>query len=130
MIVLMKSPSSSNLGHVGSKSRSVGQIMKKPCLLSRGHIVEPKLMKFYQNDSLMKYWLSLTLGQMGSKSRSVGQIMKKPCKHSRSHIIEPIFMKFYQNDRLDKISFKCKSGSCGVKKYVSRSNHEKTLLTL
>ena len=40
---------SSKLGHVGSKTRSLGQILKKPCVRSRGHILSPILMKLGQN---------------------------------------------------------------------------------
>ena len=40
------------LGHVGSKTRSLGQIMEKPCEYSRGHIFNPISMKLGQNDCL------------------------------------------------------------------------------
>ena len=52
MIVLTISRSSSNMGHVGSKTRSVGQIMEKPCEHSRGHIFGPIFIKLAQNDHL------------------------------------------------------------------------------
>ena len=29
------------MGHVGSKTRSLGQILEKPCVRSRGHILRP-----------------------------------------------------------------------------------------
>ena len=37
------------LGHVGSKIRSLGQILEKPCVHSRGHSFDSKFMKLYQN---------------------------------------------------------------------------------
>ena len=43
------SRSSSKLGHVGSKTRSLGQMLEKHCAHSRGHMLDSKFMKFYQN---------------------------------------------------------------------------------
>ena len=40
------------MGHVGSKTRSVGQIMEKPCEHSRGYIYGPIFNKLAQNDHL------------------------------------------------------------------------------
>ena len=37
--------------HVGSKTRSLGQILEKPCVCSRGHIISPIIMKLGQNVS-------------------------------------------------------------------------------
>ena len=37
------------LGHVGSKTRSLGQILEKPCVHSRGHSFDLKLTKLDQN---------------------------------------------------------------------------------
>ena len=52
MIVLTISRSSSNMGHVWSKTRSVGQIMEKPSEHSRGHIFGPIFIQLSQNDYL------------------------------------------------------------------------------
>ena len=49
MFVLTISRLSSNMGHVGSKSRSPGQISGNSCLHPRGHICYPILMKLCQN---------------------------------------------------------------------------------
>ena len=43
------SRSNLKLGHVGLKSRSLGQILEKPCVHSRGHSFDSEFMKFYQN---------------------------------------------------------------------------------
>ena len=37
------------MGHVGSKTRSPGQILGKPCVRSRGHIFSRILMKVGQD---------------------------------------------------------------------------------
>ena len=37
------------LGHVGSKTRSLGQILEKPCVHSRGHSFYSEVMKLSQN---------------------------------------------------------------------------------
>ena len=49
MFVLMKSRTSSKMGHVGSKTRSPGQILEKPCVRSRGHILSRILMEVGQD---------------------------------------------------------------------------------
>jgi len=49
MFVLTISSPSSNMGHVGFKSRSPGQILENSCLHSRGHIFYPILMKLGRN---------------------------------------------------------------------------------
>jgi len=41
MLVLTKSRPSSNMGHVGSKTRSPGQFLGNSCLHSRGQICDP-----------------------------------------------------------------------------------------
>ena len=43
------SRSSSKLGHVKSKTRSLGQILEKPGVHSRVHSFDSKFMKLYQN---------------------------------------------------------------------------------
>ena len=42
------------MGHVSSKSRSLGHILEKPCVHSRGHISSPIILKFGQNVCLDK----------------------------------------------------------------------------
>ena len=51
-VVLIKSRISSNMGHVGSKTSSVDQILEKPCEHSRGHSFGPVFIKLAQNDHL------------------------------------------------------------------------------
>ena len=45
----MKSRTTSKMGHVGSKTRSLGQILEKPCVRSRGHILSRILMEVGQD---------------------------------------------------------------------------------
>ena len=52
MIIWTMSQSSSNMDDVGSKPRSVGQIMEKPCEHSRGHGFGPVFIKLARNDHL------------------------------------------------------------------------------
>ena len=47
MLILIKSRTRSQLGHVGSKTRSLGQIFEKPIVHSRGHSFDPNFMKLY-----------------------------------------------------------------------------------
>jgi len=75
------------LGHMGSKTRSLGQIIEKPCDRSRGHIFSPIFMKLGQNVCLDENLDEFEIGSHGVKTRSLGQIIKKPCEHSRGHIL-------------------------------------------
>ena len=49
MLVIIISRSNLELGHVGLKTRSLGQILEKPCVHSGGQGLDPKIMKLYQN---------------------------------------------------------------------------------
>ena len=65
------------MGHVKLKARSLGQVLEKPCLHSRGHIFSSIIMKLCQNHFLDEIW---------DKTRSQGQMLEKPCVRSRGHI--------------------------------------------
>ena len=54
MFVLMNSRTNSKIYHVGSKTRSLGQILEKPCVRSRGHILSQIILKLGQNVCLDK----------------------------------------------------------------------------
>ena len=51
------------MGHVGSKTRSIGQILKKPSVHSRGLILGLILMKLKML-ALMKWQTSLKMGHV------------------------------------------------------------------
>ena len=64
MLILMISRPSSNMGQVGSKSRSLGQILEKPCEHSRGHIFSSIFIKLGQDtylDDISVYGLDRVL---------------------------------------------------------------------
>ena len=113
MIILTKSQANSNMGYFGSKSRSVGQIIKKPC--------EHNTVLVQTSSNLLRMIIlsisqtSLNMGQVGSKTRSVGQIIEKHCKQDTGHIMHPIIMKICQIVCLDKITVKFEYGLCLVK---------------
>ena len=52
MYVVIKSRPEFKMGHVGSKTRPLGQFLEKPCVLSRRHSFDPVFMKLCQNDFL------------------------------------------------------------------------------
>ena len=49
MFALMKSRTRLKMGDVLSKTRSLGQILEKPCVRSSGHIFSPIIMKLGKN---------------------------------------------------------------------------------
>ena len=85
MVIFIKPRSGSQRGHVGSKTRLLGQIIEKHCVRSRGHSFEQKIMKLCQNVNSHKFRSSSKLGHVGPKTRSLNQIMEKLCVHSRVH---------------------------------------------
>ena len=68
MFVLMMSRSSPKLGHVGSKTRSGGQIKEKPCLHSRSRISDPIFMPFGQNVCFDDVPVKFETGSRGVKN--------------------------------------------------------------
>jgi len=90
------------MGHVGSKTRSPGQILGNSCLHSRGHICDPILIKLFQNVLTISR-PSSDIGYVRSETRSPGKILGNACLHSRGYICDPILMKFGQNVCFDKV---------------------------
>ena len=88
------------MGHVRLKTRSLGQFLEKPCVLSRRHSFDPIFMKLCQNVHFIKSRPELKMGHVGSKTRSLGQFLEKPCVLSRRHSFDSVFMKLCQNDFL------------------------------
>ena len=78
MFVFMKSLTSSKMAHVGSKTRSLGQTLEKPCVCSRDQIFGLILMKLVQSFCLYETLYILKMGHIGSKTRSLGQIIEDP----------------------------------------------------
>ena len=79
MFVLTISWPSSNMGYVGSKTRSPGQIFGNLFLYSRGYIDNSILMKLDQNVCHIIAIIAISrpssnMGHVGLTSRSPGQI--------------------------------------------------------
>ena len=75
MFVLIKSWTSSKMGHVGSKTKSQGQILEKPCVRSRGHNFSLIVIKLGQNIYLDKISDKFENGSRGVKN------LVKSCKN-------------------------------------------------
>ena len=117
------------MGPVGSKTRSLGQILEKLCVRSRG-IFSPIILKLGENVCLDKISDKFENGHVRSETRSLGQILEKRRGRSRGHIFSLIIMKLGQNVCLDENTDEFENGSCRVKNKVTRSNLRKTLCTL
>ena len=69
LLIIIISRSGLKLGHVGSETRSLGQIFEKPCVHSRGHSFNPKFIKLCQTVNHHNIWV--VLGQkLGRKVKS------------------------------------------------------------
>ena len=75
------------MGHVESRTKSLGQILEQPCVRSRGHIFSLIILKLGQNVCLDEISDEFEkMGHVGSKSRSLGQILQKTlCTLQRPH---------------------------------------------
>ena len=73
MVILTVSQSSSNIGDVGLKTRSVGQIMEKPCEHSRSH-------SFVQSSSNLLRMIILTISRSSSNMGDVGSKLGQQVK--------------------------------------------------
>ena len=92
------------MGHVGSKTNSLGQILEKPCVHFRGHIFSSIIMELGQNVCLDEISDEFENGLCRLKNlRSLGQILEKPCVHSKGRIFSLIIIRLGENVCLDKI---------------------------
>ena len=66
------------IDHVGSRTRSLGQILEKPCVCSRDQIFCLILMKLDQSFCLNESCICFKMGHVKSKTRSLGQIIEDP----------------------------------------------------
>ena len=101
MFILTKSGTSAKTGYVGSKTRSLGQILEKVCVCCKVHIFSSIIMKRNKNVCLDKISDD---GSCRVKTRSLGEILEKPCVRSRGHIFSQIIKKLGQNFCCDEIS--------------------------
>ena len=56
------------MGYLGSKTRSLCQIIEKPCVEDRGHNFHQIFMKFVQNVCLIEIWVAIVYGSSGVKN--------------------------------------------------------------
>ena len=93
----MKSRTILKMAYVGSKTRSLGQILEKTLFtLYRPHF------QFNNHETWSECFLDeisdeFELGHVGSKTRSQGQMLEKPCVRSTGHAFSPIIIKLGQN---------------------------------
>ena len=64
----MKSRTELKMGHVGSETGSLGQLLKKPLVRSRGHIFSPILTKLGQNVCLDEISNGINIGSCEVKN--------------------------------------------------------------
>ena len=96
MFVLIKSQTCSNLGHLGLKTRSLGQIKEIPCGRSRGKISCSIHLKIGQNvcpDKVSDDFECVSLWDKKKKNNSLGQIKDIPCGRSRGNLSFSIDLK-------------------------------------
>ena len=70
LLILIISRSSSKLGHIRLKTRSLGQILEKPCVHSRVHFFFSNVMKLCQNVYSHNIWV-----KFGTRSCWVTNVM-------------------------------------------------------
>ena len=71
MFILIYSGLELYLGHLGSKTRSLGQlgqIIEKPCVDNRAHSFHPIVMKFGQNVNFEEIWVGIVFVSSGVKN--------------------------------------------------------------
>ena len=94
MLIIIISRSSLKLGHGGSKTRSLGQILETPCVHSKWHSFDLSSI-FVRLLVIIISRSDLKLALVKSKTRSLGQIVEKPVP-SRGHSFDLKFMKLCQ----------------------------------
>ena len=96
MLIPIKSGSGLKLDHVGSKTRSLDQILEKHCVCSRGRSSEAKFMKLCQNVysylDQVQNWVMLgkQVGHLVKSKKSLVYTLKDT-------VFDPKFMKLCQN---------------------------------
>ena len=111
----MKSQTSSKLDHVGSKTRSLGQILEKSIVPFRGLIFSPILMKLGQNVCPNEISDEFEIWSCWFKNLVTRPNLRKTLLLSRGHIFSLILTKLGQHVCLDKILDLLEIGSCWVK---------------
>ena len=97
MLMIIISRSSSKLGHGGSKTRSLGQILEKKTLCTlKDTVLIQSSWNFVRLLIIIISWSGLKLGHVRSKTRSVCQILEKPSIPSRGQSFDLKFIHLCQ----------------------------------
>ena len=72
------------MGYVGSKTKSLGQILEKCVYQLRPHFQSDYQETWSESFVLMKSQMSLKIGHDRSKTGSIGQFLEKPCVQSEA----------------------------------------------
>ena len=104
-----------NLGHLGQKSRSLGQIKEMPCGRSRGHISCSLDLKFCQNVCSDEILHKFNFGSPVIENYVTSLFLEIVCGHSGGHIYCSVDLKIGQDVCLDKTSDEFEFGSLWVK---------------
>ena len=72
MCVLIKCGLGLYMGHLGSKTRSLDQIIEKPCVDNTGHIFHQIFMKFCQNIYLDQILVGIVYRSPGGQKQGHG----------------------------------------------------------
>ena len=71
------------MGHVGSETWSLSQILEKSCVLSGRHIFDPICMKLGQNAYHHEISYKFVTASCQVKKWSIDQILEKPFLHNK-----------------------------------------------
>ena len=105
LFALIESRTILKMGHVGSKTGSLGQNLEKLFVLEATFSVW-YLWNLVRMFAWIKSQTSLNMGHVVSETRSLGKIWEKPCVCPRGFIISLILMKLGQNVCLNEILYK------------------------
>ena len=86
-----------NMGHVGSRTMTLGQISSKLCVQYKNCSFASVFMKLHQNVCLDNVSVKFENGSCGSKSSSLVQISLNSPVHCRGQSFDPVFMQLHQN---------------------------------
>ena len=94
MFISIKSRPGLKIGHVRLKTRSSGQILKKPSVPSRRHSFDPVFMKLCQKVYLHEIYVKYETRSHWAKTRSPGQLLENRYVPFRGRSFNAIFMQF------------------------------------
>ena len=129
MLFTMISRSSSYLGQVGPKSRSQGQILKKSCRHSRGHIYHLIFIKICQHVILNNFQVKFKFWSIGFKNQVTRSNIRKTFVHCGDHNFHLIQIKIGQHVIHNDFQAEFDFGSSGFKNQDKNMGGTRVLLT-